>query len=485
MINILQGGALQDRCRSLLLVRGPADQIGVTVVTVGGPDGEQWTLKAAARPPLDGLLRERGLSAHLFEATQLRPDRRYRFAFTIGANTRVVDTHTLPSSLPQDGLTVSVGSCFFEGFNMAARMATVLQRRWLSQRARLQIWTGDNLYLDVPSFGLLSGNRPYAQTLERYLKYFGGTAYMSARALTPNYSTWDDHEFWNNFPEKQPHLTRDDDRQRLGYTRAAWDCLDLFQSSLNPQRRPDLFRPPLDTTRPARSFQFDLWPLSFFFADLRSNRNRQRAGARMMMHGDLYALQTWANTLRGPGVLVLGQPLWIETGGKMDHNPPVFAAEYQAIWAALRAAPFDVLVISGDVHHSRVLECSLGNATNRYVYEFVSSPASHIPTKISTVLPFNVQGGSKVSPPDTVLDGGHKVTARYFFGTAVQNCLGFLRFVPKPDNAVQVEAAFVDYGGKSWPRIPTSAPCQLRSLRPDLARCDSNGPLFTLKRRGP
>ncbi|HKE00886.1 MAG TPA: hypothetical protein VKE69_07750, partial [Planctomycetota bacterium] len=66
-----------------------------------------------------------------------------------------------------------------------------------------------------------------------------------------------------------------------------------------------------------------------------------------------------------------------------DHNPPSFQEQYVAIWEALTKAPSDVIVISGDVHHSRVLEIPLGK--NRFVYELVTSPACHIPGEISTV----------------------------------------------------------------------------------------------------
>jgi hypothetical protein len=487
-VSVVQGGALQDRYRALLLVRDPVGTLRASATTAGGLVSEHLELTPAAPPPLDALLRERKLRAYRFEATGLRAERSYRFFFTDGASTAFpLDTYTLPWRLPSQGITIGVGSCFFDGFDMSSRIDAVLQRPWLGRRPLLQFWNGDNLYVDVPTFGALSANRPYVQTLERYLRYFDGTGYMRARAVTPNYTTYDDHELWNNFPEAQPHLSREDAGQRLGYTSAAWACLDLFQSSLNPSPRPELFAAPRDSSRPGRSFQFDLPPLSIFFADLRTNRNRQNPAARMLAVQDLEALQKWAAQLSGPGVLVLSQPLWVETGNKTDYNPPSFKAEYQAIWSALRSAPFDILLVSGDVHHSRALRFSFDDAPNRFVYELVSSPASHIPHEVSSVLPsvFYKQDAGKVNPPGSVENSGQRLKASYYFGTTAQNTMAFIGFVPGPDASVAVSATFVDYGGRNWPRAAAGVQSGLPLAAQRFATCDSNGTLFNLKRREP
>jgi hypothetical protein len=484
--SILQGGALQDRYRALLLVRHPVGELKVGGATAGGLASEQLTLSRVETKPLAGLLRERRLSAYQFEARELRPGRAYTFRFRDGASTDVpLETYTLPQRLPQDGVTVAVGSCFFDGFDMSARIDAVLRQPWLGHRPLLQLWNGDNLYVDVPSFGFNTPNRPYVQTLERYLRYFDGTAYMRARAVTPNYTTYDDHELWNNFPEPQIHLSRDDDALRLGYTMAGWACLDLFQAWLNPPPRPELFPPLQDPSRPARSFQLDLPPLSIFFADLRTNRDRQRPNARMMARRDLAALELWAATLRGPGVLVTSQPLWMAKGDKVDYNPPDFAAEYAAIWRALRDAPFDVMVVSGDVHHSRILKLSFADAPERAVYEVVSSPASHIPTTVTTVLPSTLfaQDRARIALPGAVENSGQRLKPSYYFGTSAQNTLGFLGLRPGADESVQVSAIFVDHGDKRGPRAAPCEPYPMPFAWRRYATCDSDGPLFTLRRR--
>jgi hypothetical protein len=59
---------------------------------------------------------------------------------------------------------------------------------------------------------------------------------------------------------------------------------------------------------------------------------------------DLAALSAWAAGLTGPGVLVVGQPLWSTAGGSTDYNPRAFVPEFQQIWRALRDAPWEILI---------------------------------------------------------------------------------------------------------------------------------------------
>lgn len=169
----------------------------------------------------------------------------------------------------------------------------------------------------------------------------------------------------------------------------------------------------------------------------------------MMDPAGLASLEHWAKDLKRPGVLVIGQPLWIDAGGKTDFNPPAFTDEYRRIWRALADAPYDVLVVSGDVHHSRVLRMVLPG--DRFVYEFVTSPACHIPTITSIALGgYDSQDRSSVEGPDkvTIATGADGVLQprldRYYFGTDVPNSIGSLEFARGANGSVQVGCAFWD-----------------------------------------
>jgi hypothetical protein len=104
--------------------------------------------------------------------------------------------------------------------------------------------------------------------------------------------------------------------------------------------------------------------------------------------------------LHGPRMLVLGQPFFLSTGSMFDRNPPDFTTQYQRLFRALGACPYDVMIVSGDVHYSRLIRQPVGNGS---VYELISSPMCHIPTKSSLVDGIvggrAVQDRAKVSRP--------------------------------------------------------------------------------------
>jgi hypothetical protein len=334
--------------------------------------------------------------------------------------TQSLQLATLPRALPEEGLSFIVASCFDREFKLGARLRAAFQTPLRDHpAARFQLWIGDNVYMDVPGFS--QDDRPYDQTLARYLDYLLGDAYVSARALHPNFTTYDDHEFWNDYPEEQAQLPRSKPPERAGYIDAAHDCLELFQACINPRR----------ASANGLSFQLDVAPVSFFVADGRSRRDLATASSpRMLSEDDLRAFEAWASNLNGPGVLVLGQPLWIDPidslflGIKADHNPPFFRAQYERIWSALRSAPFDMLILSGDIHYSRVMRFSLLGAEDRRVFELVTSPASEIPTTSSTVghvLGFPLKQDQAACKAPSAVPSSQKLRAESLFATNCSN----------------------------------------------------------------
>ena len=425
---------------------------------------------APTTPAVKKQLDARRIKAYAVHATGLAPAAGFRLDFVSGLNSVALDTYTLPDALPAAGLTVAVGTCFYDGYKMAAKLGAALSQVRLVERPALQFWGGDNVYGDVPNF---SGNdTPHGHLVRRYLQYLDATPYSYARGLTPNYTTYDDHEFWNNYPESQLWLSRSWDGNHAENSAAALDCVRLFQASVNPKGVGD-----------GLSHEFAIPPVYFFFADVRSARTRHGGKTpRMMAPGDFAALLAWARNLKGPGVLVLGQPLWCNAGGYTDYNPPDFVAEYQAIWRALRDASYDVLVVSGDVHHSRVLAIDLVGNEGRKVYEFITSPASHIPGVLATVGIGGSQDRGGLGVPGKPDNAGMPVGARAYFGTTAPNSFGLLRFTPRPGGEVSVGAAFVDYSGPSASFAPNERPKLVPDSGKNLKTCYATD-LFTLRRR--
>lgn len=107
--------------------------------------------------------------------------------------------------------------------------------------------------------------------------------------------------------------------------------------------------------------------------DLRVGRTRRRLAPPT----SIGRIRTWVAGLTGPGVLVLGQPLFVERGDpRFDHNLANYAGEYGEIAKALLGSSHDIVVLSGDVHFGRIASCRFGPGNRRKLVEVISSPLS-------------------------------------------------------------------------------------------------------------
>ena len=167
-----------------------------------------------------------------------------------------------------------------------------------------------------------------------------------------NYLTSDDHEFWNDYPERPVFWAWRALHESVQYRRD-WGA-EAVAHYREIQQGADVTRLDIGSE------------LSIFVADTRVNRSR--GNERFMADADFAALRDWLAGLHQPGVLVLGQPLVTlaensiisPIGGILtDHNLPWFR-QYDELARALRACRHDVLVLCGDVHFGRIA---------RFVYE--------------------------------------------------------------------------------------------------------------------
>ncbi len=390
---------------------------------------------------------------------------------------------TLPTSLPREGASILAASCFF-GYFEGAASAHLAALRSVARRERslFRVMAGDNLYVDVAPSSTRFDDA-YEETAERYAHYFARGACAEVLAAAPSCAAWDDHEFWNDFPERQPHLSRSWDEHFEDYRAAADEAIDLFQAPLNPPSTPG-----------ARCYAFDLAPLRFFVADSRTRRTRvDDATPRLMPEAELDALTTWLREAPdGPRVLVLGQPLWTgetsnQFGLRMDHNLPSFQRHYQRLLDALRESPFDVLVVSGDVHFSRLLRLEFPGG--RGVYEFVTSPVCHVPSIASCAMNSATSLVGLDPDDDKVTLAGPPANfsrapyaTDWFFASGSPNSFGVLRF--KPCGAsVSVGGGFVDGARADAPWLAALAPLdQTVSDRRATSVCASDD-LFVLRDR--
>lgn len=305
----------------------------------------------------------------------LTPERAYRATAKISGSERAhARFTTLPEQLGEETrpLRVLLSSCYFTGnklSGMAAKLLSQLERNGL--RPHLRVWAGDQVYLDAPWYEFMVKTHSVDE-LERLHCASYARTWFSERGLSTvlpegaNVFCTDDHELWNNAPD--PSSLVRDTRKRA--TREAW--LDLgrqlgktFQGDTGTAQRLEV--PPLD----------------FLVLDARVHRRENRG--RLFSAGQWTELRDWASRPRGLGVLVIGQPVFHARtrgrGANADYHLADFTADYAELMALLGRASRSTVVLSGDVHFSRVASASFpggSSCAEKRVTELISSPLSMV-----------------------------------------------------------------------------------------------------------
>lgn len=400
-----------------------------------------------ASPEMAAALAARGWRPRAFVAEALTPGAEY--AWIVNGTETARRVRTLPEKMPVAGLSIVVGSCLF-GYTAGppAAYAASVRVVALAERPAFRLAIGDNVYVDI---GPDQADRTdaYPETVERYEHALVTSAAADAWEALPTGTTWDDHEFWNDYPESQIHLSRSRPPLRDAYEAAAREAIDLMQVPLNP--------PPVCPG--GRSYTFDIDPLRFFVADIRSQRTLAAAATPGFMPPEEFtALCKWLRSASpGPRVLVMGQPLYTKDVVRIlgfystDHNLPAFRSQYAGLLTALRESPSDVLVVAGDVHFSRAMKLEFPGG--RAVYEFISSPIAHVPTTVSIIGRFGdlgrySQDDSRVEVGAPPGNGGLRPTM-WFFGSGAPQSFGVLRF-KAVGTGVEVGGGFLDAAAAQW-----------------------------------
>ncbi len=297
-----------------------------------------------------------------------------RARLTVAANEARAMLTTLPAALPRVGdppFNVLLGSCYFGNNDrgLSALMTALIQEI----PPDMKILCGDQLYLDFPSlvFGVPFNAKGKARLfLSKYLRNWGEpNSYRSLLQESATYFSSDDHEFWNNFPNSAtivaPTWTAGG---RAEWKRVARPLFDDFQNDVPAG-------PPICRV-------FKVGSLSFMIADTRLDR--EEGSGRFMQDADLQLVEQWARSLTGPGVLVVGQPVFQDPqtgffGGLTkrfgDRNLPDYD-QYPRLVQALLDAPHSILVLTGDVHFPRVSRAIRPGQPGREIIEVIASPAA-------------------------------------------------------------------------------------------------------------
>lgn len=424
------------------------------------------------------------------------------------------DTRTLPAITSEHPITFLAASCYSDfathnanedyvspGAKYTSSLTALQTNSFLSPRFKTLL--GDNIYLDVaPDWSKLSAIlSPSDEIVGRYIRYFACSEYAQSLSMLPAFAIPDDHEYWNDYPRTQAHILRSFGHPFFPrYTSAAKSSLRLFQGAMcatAPSATPndgDVSDFTYTITVPRRRLP-SAPSFSMFFFDATSQRKYGETWDtpvypdRLTTDDTLQQLQDWASSLQGPGILLIGQPIFCP--GKFsklgiptlasDYLPSHFYLDFSSLCTSLINSPWDIAIISGDVHWNRLINTNgitphhyirQGRTHNPYltskISEIITSPAQRLPNKLGvflgsykhldygpakeiyTTAPWASEEGDFPSVP------GPRVTSSSYEDAT----LGIIRWQSIGANAVRIDSAFTVDG-----EISKSAPVRIDPLR--------------------
>ena len=289
------------------------------------------------------------------------------------ANGAIAKFSTLPAALPCPGqrpLSVLLGSCYFKKKDRGVK--ALIDAITAEIQPDLKFLCGDQVYLDFPEFLIHSPLGKVGKEkmfLSKYLQNWSAEGGLGS--VLKEGATWfsaDDHEYWNNFPNATPLVAETwSANGRAWYRREAGRLYDTFQKDST-------------SSEPYRVFRVD--PLEFMVVDTRSYR--EQGDEKFLTSCGLDTLTDWVDGLRGPGVLVVGQPLFVEPHRGFwgsfrkrffDRNLADFK-QYDRLAKSLISAPHSILVLTGDVHYPRLAQAMQLVDPTRGVIEAIASPSA-------------------------------------------------------------------------------------------------------------
>ncbi len=341
-----------------------------------------------------------GAGPHLVCVSGLDPATHYELR--LGPSSGI--SRTLPPELtvgsltkPPTVFTVALGSCFYGDKDPGA--AGFYQPRVFNlEEVAIRFLCGDQLYMDLQgsvTFWTVLRQILLPKAPDPWAKYRGQwhrDRFGTFLTKSPNLMLADDHEFWNDFPNRKAWIPWGDPNPGSGIQQSLDRAYASYQVALNIDPEAGAAAGSFAELEgllrdPARSFGFRVPPIEFFLLDTRSRRSTHDSRpARLCEDPHLQAAERWLKELKGPGVLVLSQPLvvreasWIERTApivKGDWSLPDYPNHFGRLCEALFAAPHDVIVLTGDIHWSRLYQLNL-EPNGRQVYELVSSPLALI-----------------------------------------------------------------------------------------------------------
>lgn len=337
----------------------------------------------------------------------LRPSRAYDVRLlTAGEEIDRVNATTVPDSSQKAGIIF--GSCY-DGDQSQSRVKPIYDQleTWIgrSSGSHVNIWLGDQVYVDAPWHRGLRFTDPMEVMLGKYRVAWGlgrsgrtdGLDYAMSRGS--NWYLPDDHEFWNGYPHPSfvtlpahavrrlavqgwrwlwpnaPKLSHPASQGSWG--RAAGEAFCVFQTDLEFDRFDE-------SVNPAQLQRIDLGGALVVLADTRWHRSIRKTGdrARFMSEPDLQALVDLLTSEDRLVCLALSRPLI----GHLPHRGTIrrkveyahedYRRQYVELWCALARRAEQgraTVVLGGDLHLQ-----SVKTALDHGLLEITSSPMAHL-----------------------------------------------------------------------------------------------------------
>lgn len=268
---------------------------------------------------------------------------------------------TLPQSLPnksEQPFTIMLASCYFahrDNGQAALAYKALYESASSKMKPTVKILTGDQVYLDIGLDSISFDPKEIRQRIaDDYAHHWQALGSLLARG-----GSWmlpDDHEYWNDFPfvnKSNPFLWA----LNIDTVKTAW-----HQAAIDGVRN-------IQQVRPLNTFSIGD-ELSVCLIDTRTDRNEDHFCSMASLTG----LCDWIAGLRGPGILVLSQPL-ISVAGEGERNLANYSSDMQTLLQAIAICPHKLVVLSGDVHFGRIASVQIGLCQ---VTEIIASPLSNL-----------------------------------------------------------------------------------------------------------
>ena len=365
----------------------------------------------------------------------------------------------MPATI-RGGESFLFASCFWQPNDKEGAYSAAVRDLTKLEGPAFKLLIGDQVYQDYP-FNWFLPKKSVELYSDRYEEYWRDAAYREVLTSTPNFFVGDDHEFWNDFPEPQRHLPRTwKGSEREEITTAALHLYHRYQQGANPEE--------------SAFYRFDLGPdtpspedpqVSFFVTDSRSQRERFTSGAHFFSTDQWHMLERWARSLNGPGVLVIGQPLFQKEGDWKDHSLSNFSGDFGRLCAVLEDAlrggptrdPHDILILTGDIHNARFSVATIrGMPGIAQVYELVASPASRVGPFFTHPKPQEVPGRFSAVLPDGNKRVWEVVLPESDVVPTIDNNIALVRMSPGTNGRVRFELEIwlvPPYAGTYWHRV--------------------------------